>query len=83
MNKYLLWGCMSALCWYARKTVAGDDPIYSPLAAAWPYTWALSVVGVLIVGKKKLERDAIRAKADKAAMESATSSGDAQKVKAS
>ena len=37
------------------------------LAVLWPYTWALSVVGVLLVGKAKLERAAAAEAAERAA----------------
>ena len=57
---------MAVFCHFARKTVAGEDGL-GHLAQMWPYTWALSVVGVLLVGKAKLERAAAAAAKEEAA----------------
>ena len=46
---------------------------YGHLAFLWPYTWAVSVAGVLLVGKAKLERAAAAAAAEKKAEEKAVS----------
>lgn len=57
INKYVLWLVMALFCTFARKTVSGSDGL-GHLAQIWPFTWALSVVGVLLVGKAKLDRAA-------------------------
>jgi len=79
LNKYVLWAAMSVLCWFGRKSVMGD-PSFAHLAPVWPYTWALSVVGILVVGKAKLERDAAREAAEKKMAE--RQNGSASGVKA-
>jgi len=61
INKYVLWCAMSVLAHYGRKSVAGVDSL-GVIAAVWPYAWALSVAGVLLVGKQKLERVAAKEK---------------------
>jgi len=80
INKYVLWGGMSVLCWFARKSVSGD-PSYAHLAAVWPFTWVLSVVGILVIGKAKLERDAVR-EAEATAKVAPRPNGSASGVKA-
>jgi len=77
IDKYVLWGVMAIFTHFARKTVTGEDG-FGHLAALWPYTWALSVVGVLIVGKAKLERTAAAEAAEKAALEEKVASAKAQ-----
>merc|ERR1712046_71841 len=57
INKYILWLAVAAFCTFARKTVVNEDDLGN-WAKLWPYTWILSVVGVLVVGKGKLEKAA-------------------------
>jgi len=64
IDKYALWVAMAAFCAVARKTV--QEEAYGHLAQLWPYTWAISVVGVLLVGKAKLERAAAAESAEAA-----------------
>ena len=59
INKYLLWIGMAAICWYARGVVAVGGASTAQLGALW----ALSVAGVVVVGKRKLDRYAAAAAA--------------------
>lgn len=52
INKYALWLGMAAICWYARAAVAAGGVSAVQLGVLW----ALSVAGVVLVGKRKLER---------------------------
>lgn len=53
INKYVLWITMALFCTVARKTVESGNEL-SFMSQLWPYTWLLSVVGVLIIGKKRV-----------------------------
>jgi len=57
INKYVLWVVMAIFSHFARMTITGQDGL-GHLAVLWPWTWALSVVGVLLVGHAKLQRAA-------------------------
>ncbi|KAL1526180.1 hypothetical protein AB1Y20_014908 [Prymnesium parvum] len=62
IDKYVLWLIMAAFCSFARQTVVPGNPL-GHLAQLWPYTWALSVVGVLLMGKRRLSEVAAKEKA--------------------